>query len=62
MYGFMFIVSQGYAALALAVLMVLALSQYEPINAIFRVREQHDLGKLLFAFVMLKSTWRFRST
>ncbi|HEY5254270.1 MAG TPA: hypothetical protein VIJ53_06445 [Acidobacteriaceae bacterium] len=53
MYGFMFIVSQGYAALALAVLMVLALSQYEPINAIFRVREQHDLGKLLFAFVML---------
>ena len=53
MYGFMFIVSQGYAALALAVLMVLALSQYEPVNAIFRVTEQHDLGKLLFAFVML---------
>ena len=53
MYGFLFIVSQGYAALALAVLMVLALSQYEPVNAIFRVTEQHDLGKLLFAFVML---------
>jgi hypothetical protein len=53
MYGFLFLVSQGYAALAMAVLIVLALSQYEPINAILRTREQHDLGKLLFAFVML---------
>ncbi len=53
MYGFMFIVAQGYAALAFVVLVVLALSQYEPVNAIFRVTEQHDLGKLMFAFVML---------
>ncbi|MGC1783403.1 MAG: hypothetical protein WA708_12845 [Acidobacteriaceae bacterium] len=53
MYGFMFIVAQGYAALALVVLVVLALSQYEPVSAIFRVTEQHDLGKLMFAFVML---------
>lgn len=53
MYGFTFIVSQGYAALALVVLVVLALSQYEPVNAILRVTEQHDLGKLLFAMVML---------
>jgi hypothetical protein len=53
MYGFTFIVAQGYAALALVVLVVLALSQYEPVNAIFRVTEQHDLGKLLFAMVML---------
>lgn len=53
MYGFTFIVAQGYAALALVVLVVLALSQYEPVNAILRVTEQHDLGKLLFAMVML---------
>lgn len=53
MYGFMFIVSQGYAALALVVLVVLALSQYEPVNAVFRVTEQHDIGKLMLAFVML---------
>lgn len=53
MYGFMFVVSQGYAALALAILMVLALSQYEPVKSIFRVTEQHDLGNLLLAFVML---------
>ncbi len=53
MYGFLFLVSQGYAALALVVLIVLALSQYEPVDAILRITEQHDLGKLLFAFVML---------
>ncbi len=53
MYGFLFLVSQGYAAFAFVVLVVLALSQYEPVNAIMRVREQHDLGKLMFAFVML---------
>jgi len=53
MFGFLFIVSQGYAALALVVLVILALSQYEPVNTIFRVTEQHDLGKLMFAFVML---------
>jgi hypothetical protein len=53
MFGFLFLVSQGYAALALVVLVVLALSQDKPVNAIFRVTEQHDLGKLLFAFVML---------
>ncbi|MGH9616367.1 MAG: hypothetical protein ACRD28_06455, partial [Acidobacteriaceae bacterium] len=53
MYGFLFIVSQGYAALALVVLVVLALSQYEPVKSIFRVTEQHDLGNLLLAFVML---------
>ncbi|MEO7144126.1 MAG: hypothetical protein ABI165_11575 [Bryobacteraceae bacterium] len=53
MYGFLFLVSQGYAALALVVLVTLALSQYEPIHSILRVTEQHDLGSLCFAFVML---------
>jgi hypothetical protein len=53
MYGFMFIVSQGYAALALVILVVLALSQFQPVQTILRVREQHDLGSLCFAFVML---------
>ncbi len=53
MFGFMFIVAQGYAAFAFVVLVVLALSQYSPVDSIFRVTEQHDLGKLMFAFVML---------
>ena len=53
MYGFLFLVSQGYAAFAFVVLVVLALSQYQPVSSIMRVTEQHDLGKLMFAFVML---------
>ncbi len=52
-YGLLFLVAQGYAALAMVVLIVLALSQYEPSRSIHRVTEQHDLGKLCFAFVML---------
>lgn len=53
MFGFLFLVSQGYAAFAFVVLVVLALSQYEPMDSFLRVTEQHDLGKLMFAFVML---------
>src|SRR5665213_3422668 len=53
MYGFLFLVSQGYAALDLVILVTLALSQYKPIQSVFRVTEQHDLGSLCFAFVML---------
>jgi hypothetical protein len=53
MFGFMFIVAQGYAGLAFVILVVLALSQYSPMDAVLRKTEQHDLGKLCFAFVML---------
>ena len=52
-YGLLFLVAQGYAALAMVVLIVLGLSQYEPMKSIHRVTEQHDLGKLCFAFTML---------
>lgn len=53
MYGFLFLVSQPYAAFAMVVLFMLALSQYDPIKGILRITEQHDLGNLLLAFVML---------
>lgn len=53
MYGFLFLVSQAYAGFAMVILIVLALSQDEPMNVMLRVTEQHDLGKLCFAFVML---------
>lgn len=53
MFGFLFLVSQGYATLALVILVTLALSQYQPVASVFKVREQHDLGSLCFAFVML---------
>ncbi len=52
-WGFKFLVGQGYAVLALSVLSVILLSKFEPIKTILRTTEQHDLGKFLFAFVML---------
>ena len=32
---------------------VILLSRYEPMKTMLRMTEQHDLGKLAFAFVML---------
>ena len=52
-WGLQFLVAQGYAVLALSILSVILLSRYEPMKTLLRVTEQHDLGKLLFAFVML---------
>jgi hypothetical protein len=53
MYGLLFLVGQGYAVLALSVITVVNLSKAEPMRSILRTTEQHDLGKLMFAFVML---------
>ena len=53
MYGFLFLVGQGYAAFALVIFTTLKLSKAEPMKTVLRVTEQHDLGKLAFAFVML---------
>jgi hypothetical protein len=52
-WGLQFLVGQGYAVLALGILSVILLSRWEPMKTILRVTEQHDLGKFLFAFVML---------
>lgn len=52
-WGLKFLVGQGYAVLALAVFTVLQLSKAEPIKTLLRTTEQHDLGKFIFAFVML---------
>ena len=52
-YGLQFLVAQGYAVLVLGILTLILLSRYEPIKTMFRTTEQHDLGKLAFAFVML---------
>ena len=52
-YGLQFLVAQGYGVLALGILTLILLSRYEPIKTLFRTTEQHDLGKLAFAFVML---------
>ena len=52
-YGLQFLVGQGYAVLALGILTVILLSRVEPMRTLLRTTEQHDLGKLAFAFVML---------
>jgi hypothetical protein len=52
-YGLQFLVAQGYAVLALGILTLILLSRYEPMKTLFRMTEQHDMGKLTFAFVML---------
>jgi hypothetical protein len=52
-YGLLFLVSQAYGVLALSIIVVVSLSKAEPFKTILRQTEQHDLGKLTFAFVML---------
>jgi hypothetical protein len=52
-YGLLFLVEQGFQVLALGIIVSLLLSRAEPFKTILRQTEQHDLGKLTFAFVML---------
>jgi hypothetical protein len=52
-YGLAFLVGQGYVVLAVSIITVLRLSAVEPMHTILRKTEQHDLGKLCFAFTML---------
>ncbi|MGP8269036.1 MAG: hypothetical protein ACLQLH_03130 [Terracidiphilus sp.] len=52
-YGLLFLVGQGYMVLAMGILVAISLSKAEPFRTILRQTEQHDLGKLTFAFVML---------
>ena len=52
-YGLLFLVGQGFSVLALSIIVAISLSRYEPFATILRATEQHDLGKLTFAFVML---------
>jgi hypothetical protein len=52
-YGLLFLVGQGYLVLAFCIIVTISLSKAEPIKTILRQTEQHDLGKLAFAFVML---------
>jgi hypothetical protein len=52
-YGLLFLVGQGYSVLALGIIVSIALSKAEPFKTVLRQTEQHDLGKMTFAFVML---------
>ena len=58
-YGLQLLVAQGYAVLALGILSLILLSRFEPMKSMFRITEQHDMGKLAFAFVMLNIYFTF---
>ena len=52
-YGLLYLVEQGFQVLALGIIVAIALAKAEPFHTLLRQTEQHDLGKLAFAFVML---------
>ena len=52
-------VGQGLSAMAFAIAIVIMLSQMAPLNRIVTSHHLHDLGKLLFAFLMLRAYLSF---
>ena len=52
-YGVVFIVGQGLAALAFVIVATVLLSGQEPLRGAITPQQLHDLGNLLLAFVML---------
>ena len=53
MWGPLHMVGQGLSAMAFAIVIVIMLSQMPPLNRVVTAHHLHDLGKLLFAFLML---------
>jgi hypothetical protein len=53
MWGFIYLVAEGFSVLALGIMTAIYLAKYEPYKRILRITEQQDLGKLVLAFVML---------
>jgi hypothetical protein len=58
-YGFQYLVGEAFVVLPLVLLTLIALKGEEPIRSTFRVIEQHDIGKLCFALVMLNIYFAF---
>jgi hypothetical protein len=58
MWGPLHMVGQGLSAMAFAIAIVIMLSQVPPLNRVITSHHLHDLGKLLFAFLML---WAYLS-
>jgi len=53
MWGPLFMAGQGLAAFALGISVLVMLSKTEPMNRVLTSHHFHDLGKFLFAFLML---------
>ena len=58
-FGFIIVVGQALSALAFAVAVVTILAPREPMLAVLRAKHFHDLGKLMFALVMLWAYFAF---
>ena len=52
-WGFIFVVGQGLTAMAFIIAVLALLAHRRPMSGVVNVRHFHDLGKLLFMFVML---------
>ena len=59
MWGPLYMVGQGLSALAFAVAVLIMLSQSAPLDRIVTSHHLHDLGKFLFAFLMLHAYLSF---
>lgn len=58
-YGFLFVGGQAVSAMAVMIAVAVLLARSEPMAGILQPRHLHDLGKLLFAFVMLWAYFSF---
>jgi hypothetical protein len=59
MWGPLYMVGQGLSAMAFSIAVIIMLSQTEPLSRIVTSHHLHDLGKLLFAFLMLHAYLSF---
>jgi hypothetical protein len=58
-YGFLFVAGQLISSMALMIAIIVMLARSEPFSHIIQARHLHDLGKLLFAFIMLWAYFDF---
>lgn len=58
MWGFLYMGGQGLSAFAFAIVVLVMLAQRPPLDRVITQHHLHDLGKLLFAFLML---WAYLS-
>lgn len=58
-YGFLFVIGQIISSMSLMIAVLVLLSRTAPMQGLVQSRHLHDLGKLLFAFVMLWAYFAF---
>jgi hypothetical protein len=59
LFGFLMMGGQGLAALAFTIVVAAFLFKHEPLADVLKPHHFHDLGKLMFAFVMLWAYFNF---